>query len=106
MTTAELNDKFRANPHNGLGRFVTTRGVHSMGPEFVAKCLETVKNFTAFDPGNDPYGEHDFFAFTVDGEDLYWKCDYYDRSLQYPSPSPADPTVTVRVGTIMLQDEY
>ena len=37
-TTAELNDKFLVNPHNGLGRFVTTRGVHSLGPEFVANA--------------------------------------------------------------------
>lgn len=105
-TTAELNDKFRANPHNGLGRFVTTHGVHSMGPEFVAKCLDAVKNFTAFDKRNDPHGEHDFFAFSVDGEGMFFKIDYLDRSMSYASPNPADPQVTVRVGTVMLVDEY
>lgn len=105
-TTAELNDKFRQNPYNGLGRMVATRGVMSLGDEFKQKCIEAVKTFAAFDKGNDSYGEHDFFQFTIDGEDCFFKIDYLDRTLQYGSPNPADPQVTVRIGTIMLADEY
>jgi Protein of unknown function (DUF3768) len=31
---------------------------------------------------------------------------YLDRSLNYHSPDPTDPAVTVRVITVMLADEY
>ena len=44
--------------------------------------------------------------FTVDGQDFYWKIDYYDLDLEYHSPDPADPSVTVRVLTIMRVGEY
>ena len=58
------------------------------------------------DEGIDPYGEHDMGRFTVGGEDYYWKIDYYDRNLEFHSPDPADPSVTIRVLTIMRVDEY
>ena len=102
----ELNDKFRANPYNGLGRFYVTHGVRARGQEFVTKCVAAVKAYDKFDEGNDPHKEHDFFAFDVDGVPLYFKVDYYDHSLKYGSPNPADPGVTTRIGTIMEQDEY
>jgi hypothetical protein len=44
--------------------------------------------------------------FTVGGEDYYWKIDYYDRKLEFHSPDPADPVVTLRVLTIMRADAY
>jgi hypothetical protein len=103
---AELNDKFRRNPYNGLGRFFVTRGVHDLGKGFVQKCIAAVKTFDNFTKENDPYGEHDFFSVEVDGVQIFWKCDYYDHSLKYGSPNPADIHVTTRIGTIMLAEEY
>lgn len=73
---AALNDAFRRNPYNDLGRFMVTRGVHDHGKDFVVKCINAVKTFDSFDKNNDPYSEHDFFAFKIDGVQLYWKCDY------------------------------
>jgi Protein of unknown function (DUF3768) len=37
---------------------------------------------------------------------VIFKIDYYDRSLNFHSPDPADPAVTERVITLMLAAEY
>ena len=37
---------------------------------------------------------------------MFFKIDYYDKTLTYHSPDAADPNVTERVITIMLADEY
>ena len=55
---------------------------------------------------NDPHGEHDFGAFEFDGTPVMFKIDYYDKDLAFHSPDPADPTVTERVITLMLAEEY
>jgi len=77
-----------------------------LGPARQLKMLEAVAKFNPFDGNNDPYGEHDFGALEVEGERLFWKIDYYDRNLSAHSPDPADPSVTTRVLTIMLAQEY
>ena len=63
-------------------------------------------SFDRFDEENDPYGEHDFGALELEGERLFYKIDYYDQSLSAHSPDPSDETVTKRVLTIMLAEEY
>ncbi|MEQ8826157.1 MAG: DUF3768 domain-containing protein, partial [Parvibaculum sp.] len=62
--------------------------------------------FDDFTPDNDPHGEHDFGSVRIDENAIFWKIDYYDRSMEAGSPDPADPEVTTRVLTIMLADEY
>ena len=62
--------------------------------------------FDAFNKDNDPYGEHDCATLVVEGHKIIWKIDYYDHSLQYASHDPADPTLTHRVMTVMLAEEY
>jgi hypothetical protein len=37
---------------------------------------------------------------------IFFKIDYYDRTLTAHSPDPADPAVTRRVITVMLASEY
>jgi hypothetical protein len=83
-----------------------TAGVRDRGAAFVQQALHAVRTFSAFTERNDPYGEHDFGAVTVDGERLFWKIDYYDLQLEYGSPDPSDPSVTRRILTIMLAEEY
>ena len=97
-----LNDQARRS-FKGC-RVVITQGVQAMSD--VPSILDLVRWFDAFTPNNDPYGEHDFGVIKLNGNTFFWKFDCYDVDLQMHSPDPGDPTVTTRVLTIMLADEY
>lgn len=101
---AELNDFLRQ--YFIGGRVMMTIGVHGLEDETRMRVIRAVQAFDAFDRNCDPYGEHDFGVVEVDGEKYFFKHDYYDKSLEYASPDPTDPTVTERVMTIMRADEY
>ena len=99
-----LNDELRQNFAEGLA--VMTPGIAALGAEAVARIVKTIAVFDDFCHANDPHEEHDFGAFDADGHRVFSKIDYYDESLTYHSPDPADPSVTKRVITIMLAEEY
>ena len=102
--TRMLNDQLRRSMKGGV--VVFTPGAMALGQTMAWRILHAVATFDGFDADNDPHGEHDFGAVSVDEERLFWKIDYYDRSMQHGSPDPADAAVTERVLTIMLADEY
>ncbi len=85
-------------------RVMLTSGVQALGR--LPEVLAAVRSFDDFNADNDPYSEHDFGSIELFDEKIFWKFDYYDRDLTYGSPDPADPSVTVRVLTIMLAEEY
>lgn len=62
--------------------------------------------FNRFEPGNDPYGEHDFGSFNHNVDTIFWKIDYYDKAMKYGSEDPSDATKTKRLMTIMYAYEY
>lgn len=68
--------------------------------------VQQVRKFEAFDEGNDPWCEHDYGSFEHAGEMLFWKIDYYNKTLDGGSEDPADETKTCRVLTIALLSEY
>jgi hypothetical protein len=103
-TIRTLNDRLRQSLRGGM--LVMTAGVIALGQERQLKILEAVALFDRFDEDNDPYGEHDFGALEIEGERLFFKIDYYHQSLSAHSPDPADETVTKRVLTVMLAEEY
>ena len=98
------NIKF-VNANFGSALFVT-RGVEARGWDFVARALAAVRDFSDFTPENDPYGEHDFGAFNLDGVKPFWKIDCYDRVLEYASPDAVDAEKTRRILTVLLAEEY
>jgi hypothetical protein len=106
-----LNDAFRkefasvvpAVMHNKL---VFTSGVAAYGDDFIERALQAVRKFAAFNEDNDPYDEHDAGSFELDGVNLLWKIDCYDRLLDGRSRDRADAAVTRRVLTILLAEEY
>ena len=101
-----LNDKLRQNLSTGIGTAVITIGVAALGDEAVARIVKTIAVYDDFCQKNDPYSEHDFGAFEVDGHTVFFKIDYYDKTLAAHSPDPTDSSVTERVITIMLAEEY
>jgi hypothetical protein len=106
MNIQQLNDAFRTSLSADLGRVVMTSGVARLEAETIALILDAVRTYDRFGEDIDPYGEHDMGRFTIDGEGYYWKIDYYDRNLEFHSPDPDDPSVTIRVLTIMRVEEY
>ena len=99
-----LNDELRQHLIGGLA--VITPGVAALGQEAVERIVKTIAVFDDFSHENDPHEEHDFGSFTAEGETLFFKIDYYDKSLEMHSPDPSDPCVTERVITVMLASEY
>jgi hypothetical protein len=99
-----LNDAFRRTFVGGA--VMITAGVEAMPLDQRRSLLQKVRDFTAFDDGNDPHHEHDFGAVDEGGERFFFKIDYYDLKMEYGSPDPADSAVTTRVLTIMRADEY
>lgn len=99
-----LNDALRHNFQQGTA--VMTPGVAALGAEAVGRIVETIAVYDDFCHANDPYEEHDFGAFEADGHTIFFKIEYYDKALTCHSSDPSDSSVTERVITIMLAEEY
>jgi hypothetical protein len=104
VAVRRLNDAFRRTLRGG--RVVVTRGILDLGSPAVGEVLRAVAAFDRFEPGNDPYREHDFGSLHHGDVLIFFKIDTYDLDLCGYSPDPADPTVTVRVMTVMRSEEY
>ena len=100
----ELNDHARQS-FTGC-RVVITRGIADLDEQVISAILAQVRRYDQFTPDNDPYGEHDFGSLYHGAVHVFWKWDYYDLDLAMHSPDPSDASVTARVLTIMLADEY
>ena len=96
---AALNDEHRRN----MQGCTVTKGIVAMGSA-ANEVFVGVRDYVAFTEDNDPYGEHDFGSFTVAGNKVFWKIDYYTQDLS-SGCDPLDPGCR-RVLTIMLAEEY
>jgi hypothetical protein len=83
-----------------------TSEIQALGVRAVARVLAALAAFDAFTSDNDPHGDHDCAILAVEGIEVLYKIDYYDRDLVYHSPDPADPVVTQRIMVVMLAREY
>ncbi len=100
-----LNDAFRMRGE-GHGSTLLTIGVQALGGPAISQILNAIRCYDSFTVGEDPHDEHDFGVLNWRGTRVFWKIDYYDRSVQFGSEDPADPEKTYRAMTIMLADEY
>ena len=110
---AQQNDAFRANFGNLPtttkqipGKYIVTQGILNLDIINQFEIMIKVREFDNFTEDNDPHGEHDFGKFEQNGQDVFWKIDYYDVNYQYGSDDPSDLTKTKRVLTTMLACEY
>lgn len=101
---AKLNDAFRQSFTGG--RVMLTAGVNELEGKTKAKLLHQVRNFATFNSDNDPHGEHDFGKIEIEGQNYFWKIDYYNLTLDGGSEDPKNPAITTRVLTNMRSDEY
>jgi Protein of unknown function (DUF3768) len=99
-----LNDELRRNLPSGHA--VMTTGIAALGPEAVARIVKTIAVYDDFCHTNDPYQEHDFGSFEAEGQTIFFKIDYFDKALTAHSSDASDPSVTERVITVMLAEEY
>lgn len=99
-----LNDQFR---RTGLGgKMYFTAGIDDLGMQAIFEIRQEIAMFNAFSEDNDPYGEHDFGSHNYDGHKIFWKIDYYGKTMDCGSPDPSNAAHTTRVMTIMLAQEY
>jgi Protein of unknown function (DUF3768) len=103
-TIRDLNDAFRRTFIGGA--VVVTPGIEALSVAQRQTILTKIRSFDTFDVDNDPHGEHDFGAVEESEIRCFWKIDYYDRAMIAHSADAADPSVTTRVLTIMLAEEY
>jgi hypothetical protein len=100
----ELNDALRTTFLGG--RILFTSGLNALPETLKAQVIERIKTFSEFDAANDPYGEHDFINFELEGQRFFAKIDYYGRDISFGAEDPSDPQQTTRVMTIMLAHDY
>ena len=85
---AALNDRLRHSipnltfPH----LLVITDEVAALSEIKLALLLEKVRTFNSFTDDNNPYGENDFGAVSIEDEKFFFKFDYYYEQLKYYKP--------------------
>ena len=93
-----LNDELRRNLSSG-GAFLTV-GVAALGPDIAERILDAIMMYDDFCPDSAPWLQHDFGSVKIDDHKIFW------RIMTMASPDPSDSSVTKRVLTIMLDEEY
>ena len=101
---SQYNDALRQTYWGG--QVIMSVGVAILDDALTQRIFNAVRDFDNFTKDNDPHGEHDFGKITLDGQDFFWKIDYYDNHMRGHSPDPGNPDVTSRVLTIMKAEEY
>lgn len=108
---AAINDLARKQPWNVNCKTNLTPGVKTLERRDQMAIRKAVEDYDRFNAGNNGWNERDFGAFDhvcISGEvhQIFWKIDYFEAGTDYLSPDPTDITVTDRVLTLMLDEEY
>lgn len=106
---ARLNDRARLGL-DPTARIVITRNCLATfcdldGPDAIVIQAELMAAFRRCTFSDDS-PERDFASIEFRGRKVWAKIDYYDNALEFGSPDPADASVTTRVLTILLPEDY
>jgi hypothetical protein len=117
--TRRLNDMTRTQPSIANATWVMTQSVAALlvsdeegdgppkpDPAKLVQLRAALASFDHWPIGNDPYGEHDFGAFDLFGEKLFFKIDYYHPDHDTLAPVPSSIELCRRVLTLMRADDY
>lgn len=102
----DLNDELRLNGRALNGRMVAMGTLGQEDEEKIIRVYRAAAAFEDWSEGDDPYGEHDFGKFDVDGEAFIFKIDYYSLDEAHGSEHPEDQNTTIRVMTLMSAEDY
>lgn len=101
----ELNDKLRQA--DAAGKILISSALSHEDPELIQRIREAVRTSEVeTGDGNDPHSEHDFGSVEVDGENYFWKIDYYNLDMSAGSEEASDESQTKRLLTIMRASDY
>lgn len=107
---AQLNDLVRLGRDRQARIVITAHCLAVLAGDgrLVSEALAQAEVLSAaaryqFAPGEA--GERDRGEFVIRGHAVRFRIDYYDRSLEWGSQDPADPSVTTRVLTFMLPQD-
>ncbi|MCC8957736.1 DUF3768 domain-containing protein [Bradyrhizobium sp. Pear77] len=103
-TIRSLNDELRRDLTRGAA--FMTPGVAALGPDLAERIFDAITLYDDFCKDSDPYGEHDFGSLQVEDHTIFFKIDYFSKDMAMGSPDPSDPSLTKRIITIMLAEEY
>jgi len=101
---AALNDQLRRTLQGG--EVIMTATVDALSEAIKRDALTELVSFDKFTEASDPYGEHDYGRFDLNGHTFLWKIDYYDSLCLRESEDPANADKTTRVLTLMLAEDY
>lgn len=101
----ELNDELRTTGRARNGRVIAMGMLGHDGNEKIIRVYQAAAAFDDWPEDDDPYHEHDFGKFEVDGESYIFKIDYYSLDEKHGSEHPEDQKTTIRVMTLMSAED-
>ena len=108
-TIARLNDRARLGLDRTARIVVTRNCLATLGPvEGPVAILNQSRILTAARRCRfaEDCPERDLGSFELDGHTIWVKTDYYDLDCDFGSDDPADASLTTRVITIMLPQDW
>ena len=96
-------DKYRFSSLEGA--LVLTHGFDKLRRRSKDALLKKVAEYIEFDPGNDPYGLHDFGIVNTKTYEAWWKIDCFEDINCQNSPIDFE-DVGYRLLTIYLPEEH
>lgn len=108
---ARLNDRTRLGldrsariviTRNCLERLAESEGAPEETIVLQARLMAAFRHCTF----SEDSPERDFAAIEFLGRKVWMKIDYYDAAMEFGSEDPADASITTRVMTILLPEDY